>query len=146
MHIPLIKTSIPAKANLLFLDYLSFVRLNIGNLHAYLEEEFGLDSSDESDYDVINDSSKGYYNEVIHSCGYHVSLVRNLLLIFILTCVVIYVWLNLALINCICNKHNKKREAYWNNVVIRFMYEVFFEVALCLMLEFAVVDMSKAKL
>lgn len=141
VHIPLLRISIPASANLFLLDYLSFIRLNVGNLHAFLEKEIGIDSDNREDYEVIKSygTSNGYYNELIRSCGYHVSFTRNLLIVIVLTILVLLTWLILSLLNnWICK--NGKLEAHWNNLIVRFLYEMFFEIALCLMLSFAVMN------
>ena len=142
VHIPLIKSKLPANANLFLLDYLAIVRLHIGRLSAWLDKSFAVES-DREDNLVIRQGD-GYYNELIHACGYHVSLARNLILVLILAGIVLTIWLIVACKNC-SSRLSRHQERWWNNVLIRLLYEVFFEITLCLMISFSAQDFESSK-
>jgi hypothetical protein len=78
-HLPMIRTHMPAIANLFILNYLAIVRLQIGKLNELLEELIGADRDDRKDYLIIEQGHSLYYNELMHACGYHTSLIRNLI-------------------------------------------------------------------
>ena len=132
----MLRISLPATANIILLDYLSIVRLHVGALNEAIESMFGLDD-DKRDYEaVIDEDSSYYYNELLMSCDYHASLARNLILIALLFLVIVILWLFVALRdNFFCKVRKKhQNETWWNNFFVRFLYEVFFELALCLMI------------
>ena len=99
VHVPLLNVYLPATANLYLIQLLSIVRLHVGSLDEALAKLFGLDaSSGKENYDAIKEVSEGtYYNELIHACGYHVSIGRNLLVILTLASLVFILWMGVAL-------------------------------------------------
>ena len=107
VHIPLISVYLPATSNLFLLELLSYVRLHIDWLMSALERIFNMDTTDRVDYEAAiqnadgnnatGDSSSTFYNELIHACGYHISIARNLLVILSLAFLVLFVWLSVAL-------------------------------------------------
>ena len=138
VHLPMVRTRIPSVANLFLLDYLSVVRLHLGNVSELLVEELGLNDSNMEDFSVIRSEEPSYYNELIHACGYHVSLVHNLIFFGALFAVLLLLWLLVACKDsCLCCR--TRHEKWWNNVLIRFLLEVFFELSLCLMISFTAV-------
>lgn len=150
VHIPMIRVNLPATANLFLLDFLSGVRLHVGVLDRFIAEQVVSDS-DQVDFDAIRSTDVHYYNELVNSCGYHVSLVRNLVLVFLLFVLLALIWVTVAckdsFVTCgtCCRRERgtRRREAWWNNVLVRFIYEVFFEIVICLMLSFSVIEFGK---
>ena len=53
VHLPMMRTHMPATANLFILNYLAIVRLQIRKLNEALEELIGAESSDREDYLLI---------------------------------------------------------------------------------------------
>ena len=139
VHIPLVRTEIPAVANLLFLDYLSIVRLNVRTVNDFLAQLLGLEQTSQDDQRSL-DQADSYYNELIYSCGYHVSLTHNLILILGLFSVIALFWLAMACRDKLCFQGGR-HEIWWNNLMVRFLYEVFFEITLCLMISFSAMDL-----
>ena len=90
---------------------------------------------------IPSDSSTSFYNELIHACGYHVSIARNLLVILTLAFLVLALWLGVALKDSFCypGEKSKRKEHWWNNLLIRLLYEVFFEVVLCLLISYSTI-------
>ena len=94
---------------------------------------------------ILNqDESASYYNELIHACGYHVSLVHNLILIFTLLVLILAIWLTIGLKEYIC-RSRQRHDAWWNNMLIRVFYEVFFEVCLCIMINLTAINFLEAE-
>ena len=137
VHLPMVRSRIPSAANLLFLDYLTVIRLHLGGFHETLADLLGLSKGDAEDYRLIGED--GYYNELFHQCGYHASFLHNLVIIFFLAVVFALLWFFLACKDNVCFA-SSNHERWWNNFLIRFLYEVFFELCLCLMLSFAALD------
>ena len=83
------------------------------------------------------------------SSNYHTSLARNLMLIAILFVVIAFLWLFYAAISHQINKSKKKRDpnhTRCSNFAIRFLYEVFFELCLCIMISLSVSGVTKWEL
>ena len=45
------------------------------------------------DYLAVENVEASYFNELVKACGYHVSLVRNLLLVAFMLALIVLVWL-----------------------------------------------------
>ena len=122
------------------------VRLHIGKINVLVSEALFEEDGNKEDISVIlnRDESTSYYNELIHACGYHVSLVHNLILIFTLLILILLIWLAIGLKDYIC-KSRRRHDAWWNNMLIRVFYEVFFEVCLCIMINLTAIDFIRAE-
>ena len=61
--------------------------------------------------------------------------------------VIFAIWLLVAMKDSFtsCCFRRRGHEAWWNNFLIRFLYEVFFEVSICLMLSFTILDLNNLK-
>ena len=96
---------------------------------------------EDSEYiDQFGDDS--HYNELFESCGYHVSFARNMVPIITMLLVFTFIWFLVAykvfIVSCFCNHKDNRQEVFWNNFLIRFLYEVFFEICICMLLSFSV--------
>ena len=80
-----------------------------------------------------------------YSCGYHTSLVRNLIVVFAAFIVITAIWLLIVIKDCLFRK--KRHEPWCFNFLVRFLYEVFFEICISLTISFTVVgfEMSEGK-
>lgn len=73
--------------------------------------------------------------------GYHYSFVRNMLLVISIAAVIALVWLITAISQIVRNKSlsseelsragPRSQETFMNNFMVRFVYEVFFELMIC---------------
>ena len=87
--------------------------------------------SDLEDYLAVQNTEASYFNELVKACGYHVSLVRNLLLVAFMLALIVLVWIISIVRDKIIKKSNKrKREPFWSNFMLRFVYEVFFQLVI----------------
>ena len=136
VHIPLINSRLPSIANLYFLDYLSIIRLHFSDINEQISTYFGFHDAYNEDFRAIEEHDE-YYNELIHQCGYSINLMHNLALILFLIGVFLSVWFILACKDFICFCGRRKDEALFFNFTVRFLYEMFFEVCLCLMISFS---------
>ena len=148
----MIKASLPATANIFLLDFLSIVRLHVGMLDELIVNSLTPESN-QVDFAAIRSQDVSFYNELVNSCGYHVSLVRNLALVFFLFALIVTIWFFVACKDsfvtcsayCCRAKANRRHEVWWNNFFIRFLYEVFFEITICLMLSFSVIKIDEGQ-
>ena len=137
VHIPMLRSRLPAITNLFFLDYLNLLRLHVGGLNKILAEFVGLEGNSEEDYRSINNGT--YYNELIKSCGYQTNLLHNLIIVLTLLIILSLMWLLLAFKGKVCQT-GSRYEIWFNNFMVRFLYEIFFEVSICLMISYSSVD------
>ena len=128
------------------MDLLSLVRLNVEKVDEALAEKFYPNSAYE-DFQAVSNGNTYYYNELMHACGYHSSLLRNLIIISGIFVCIMGIWILIAckdiLANCCCTR--TRHEPWLNNLLIRFLNEVFFEVCICLMLSLTIVDFKNTK-
>lgn len=106
-------------------------------------EEYFMAAEDRVDIDWIEQAGEdSHYNELFYSCGYHVSLAKNLILVFCLCSVVLCIWLLVAVKDLLgygCCKSSRRHEAWWINALMRILYEVFFEITICLLISFSTI-------
>ena len=133
----MLRSRLPAITNLFFLDYLNLLRLHVGDLNKILAEFVGLEGNSEEDYRSINNGT--YYNELIKSCGYQTNLLHNLIIVLTLLIILSLMWLLLAFKGKVCQT-GSRYEIWFNNFMVRFLYEIFFEVSICLMISYSSVD------
>lgn len=133
----MLRSRLPAITNLFFLDYLNLLRLHVGGLNKILAEFVGLEGNSEEDYRSINNGT--YYNELIKSCGYQTNLLHNLIIVLTLLIILSLMWLLLAFKGKVCQT-GSRYEIWFNNFMVRFLYEIFFEVSICLMISYSSVD------
>ena len=153
VHVPLIRTNIPGNAHYFLLEYLNILRLHFWSLTKWLQEQVG--ASKEHDYAMVQKEEYGaeHYTELVFSCGYSFNLLPNLILVFFLFACIVLVWL-LVLLCDLWRKYNDRKqrengqrsrerrelEPWMTNFGVRFLYEVFFEICLCFMINLAFVD------
>ena len=74
-------------------------------------------------------------------------MLPNLILILCLFGVIVAIW---SVVMCgdlfarIQNRRTKKIEPWMTNFTVRFLYEIFFEIILCLMINFSYADLSSS--
>ena len=88
-----------------------------------------------------------FYNLLYLGCNYEISLVRNLAVILCLVAAVFLLWVLMSVLQvslkCCC-KQSSRQEAWWCNLQVRLLYELYFEVCLCLMISFSLQHESTA--
>jgi len=139
----MLRTHLPASANIFILEYLAVVRLHMMKLNDWLLKLFSLSDNSE-DYDFIrnNDSENDSapYNELVHACGYHVDMVKNLLVVLLIGIVIILIWFQVTMCDRCCFRKQRHRfDPWWSNFFVRFFYQVFFEICISLLLTLALV-------
>lgn len=94
-------------------------------------------SSQLSEQQLLN-SEDQLYSAHLRATGYHFSFVRNLMMVITIAAVIALVWLITAILKFVRDKASpnerssrRTNEAFMNNVMIRFFYEVFFELIIC---------------
>ena len=124
----------PANAHYFILNFLNLVRLNISALNEQLDSLDG----QMSDYELSKDQSN-FYSESLHFNGYSFNLVRNLIILICIGATIAMIWVITALIS-LCKakvggqEQKATSEQFMNNVMVRFGYEVFFELMICALL------------
>lgn len=77
-----------------------------------------------------------FYTTLVHSCGYTFSIWPNLIMIVILFAIVLLIWV--ATMGLDFGRRargiSRKSEPWMTNFMVRFLYEIFFEICLCLMI------------
>ena len=91
---------------------------------------------------VLNDDAS-YYTTLVYSCGYSYSFLPNLILCLVLLGLLSLVWLFLwirkyyrSMRNAQGHRREEGRltEAWLMNFTVRFLYEIYFEICLCFMI------------
>ena len=139
--VPLLRTNLPGNFNFFLLEYLNVLRLHTFALNVWLQEQVGNSKAEDSAL-VLADEPR-YYTSLVHQAGYSFSFLPNLILIFCLFGLVFLIWMVAT-----CRDHmmngfaGKKRawEPYLTNFLVRFFYEIFFEVILCLIINVSSTD------
>ena len=136
----MLRTNLPASANIFILEYLSVVRFNVLKLNDWLEQLLSLSDSNE-DYEFIRDNNEdASYNELVYASGYHVNLARNLVLVGLVGIVIVLICFQVTMCDRCCFRRQRQRfDAWWSNFFVRFLYEVFFEICISLTLTVALV-------
>ena len=77
------------------------------------------------------------------ACGFKASLYDNVLPIIILLAIGAAIWLILCFKDLICCCISRKRhKAHGSNLLIRILYECFFEIILCLLISHVIADQN----
>ena len=137
LHVPLIKSDMPAHAHFLMVDLLQKLRLHFLWTKEIQEQIIG--SYDRDDYNIlINDENSSFYTPQIKDCGYHNSLLANMFPFMFIGALIVALWLFSILRDCRHGCATKQRiEPFFTNFKLRFLYEVSFEVCLCTVLYLA---------
>lgn len=101
--------------------------------------------SDEYDASLVGDEDVPFYTTLVHSCGYTFSIWPNLIMIVILFAIVLLIWV--ATVGLDFGRRargisSRKSEPWMTNFMVRFLYEIFFEICLCLMINASYVDID----
>ena len=79
------------------------------------------------------------------ACGFKASLYDNVLPIIILLAIGAAIWLILCFKDLICCCISRKRhKAHGSNLLIRILYECFFEITLCLLISHVIANETKS--
>ena len=91
----------------------------------------------------------------MYNCGYSFSLLPNLILLLMLLGVILIVWwcsFAYDLYYVIKKRNNPqfehpypKKDPQLNNFLVRFLYEIFFEICLCVMINMSFIDPNSNK-
>jgi len=135
-HVPLIAIKLPANAHYFLLNFLSLARVNF----EFFNSQIDTVSQQVSENELLQ-SGDAYYSYHLRSMGYHYGFVRNMLLIISIAAVIALVWVITAILQIVRNKSRsseelsragpRSQETFMNNFMVRFVYEVFFELMIC---------------
>ena len=137
-HLPLIATKLPANAHYFLLNLLSVVRLSFEQFNAAIDD---LDSQIK-EYELLSDKDN-FFSANLRDSGYHISFTRNMMFFISLMLLTALVWMITAVIERICRRsrahqedsestqRSASKEVFMNNFMVRFLYEAFFELCLC---------------
>ena len=84
-----------------------------------------------------------HYNALFYGCNYKISIIRNLALVLCLLALAFVIWLVICCLRLlprkcrVCKKNGPGQRAWWFNFQVRVLYELYFEVTLCLMISYA---------
>ena len=85
-----------------------------------------------------------YYTPLLYTCGYSFSLLPNLILVIILFGLIALIWMLIwatdLLLRYVCKK--KTDQPRLTNIAIRFLYEVYFEICLSVMIFVSFMDFN----
>ena len=84
--------------------------------------------------------------ELFVACGFKASLYDNVLPIIILLAIGAAIWLILCFkdLICCCCCSRKRHKAHGSNLLIRILYECFFEITLCLLISHVIAEQTKS--
>ena len=135
-HLPLIATKMPANAHYFLINLLGVVRLHFDQMSAAIDN---LDSK-LKEYEILSDENS-FFTASMNESGYHISFTRNTLFILTAIMLITLVWAMTAIVEWMCcrravregqrSKLTITKEVFMNNFMVRFLYEVFFELVLC---------------
>ena len=138
----------PANAHYFLKEYLSLIRLSIGPLNKHLEiwqEQIGI-----SNFDLVQEEHP-FYSVLFNSCGYKHNFFRNLFLFMCMFAVMALVWLGVFIKEhvtkfFVTGQPRKKSHLPWiSNFILRFLYEAFLEICICMMITAAAVEFNTFK-
>ena len=130
-HIPMLNINLPAGANYFLLGLLDILRFNIGQLNLWLRQQ--VQGSDELDFELVLNDEVAFYTPLLYACGYSFSIWPNLIPYGCILALILILWVfacMIDLVKCCCNR-KPSYESKMTNCIVRFFYEVFFEVILC---------------
>ena len=145
VHTPLFNTAMPANLHYFFKKYLNMVRLNVKSFNEALEErerESGLENY------ALASNPEGLYTPLLNECGYKHVFSRNLIVVLFFGVIFCVIACGLASYDFFMTRRLPKQKAHrrfahaaWmSNFTLRYVYEVFFEVFLCMLIHTTTVD------
>lgn len=144
-HVPLIASQLPANAHYFLLNLLSLVRLNFESLNTLLDDA----EARLQEYQLLSDSDS-YYTSQLHNSGYRYRFARNMLTILCLAALVALVWVIMSLFEAKCRNGQNRRtrresvSVLMSNFTVRFLYELFFEIFLCALINVSAFSVGAA--
>lgn len=128
-HLSMLRANIPVTANLMLTGLLDFIRLRIGVLPDILTSYL-------AEREWIETRSAFSTHELFVACGYQASLSINLAPFLALMTAAVLFWLVLCIKDLLCSRlcRNARHEVHGNNLMVRIVYECFFEIVLCLLI------------
>lgn len=146
VHVPLINSNLPGNSHFYLLEQLKIIRMHFSDVNAWLEELVG--GSRKEDAALVRDENLPYYTTLLYECGYSFSLWPNLILVFCLIAVTLSIWVLSCGVDlasrCACCKNRYGANRWMSNFLVRLLYEVFFEIILCLMINLSFIDFESA--
>lgn len=135
-HIPVVTTKLPANAHYFLINLLGVVRLHFDKFSAVIDN---LDAK-LKEFEILEDEDS-HFTAAMKGSGYHVSFTRNTLFVLSAICVIALVWLMTALVEKLCCRKSSQSSSYeakMNNFMVRFLFEVCFELVLCALINVSV--------
>lgn len=133
-YVVLIPTKLPGNAHHFLLNHLEILRLHFFGLGEWLSSLSN--TSKYLDAQQALDEQVEYYTPLLYTCGYSFSLLPNLILVIFLFGLIgvicMLLWATDLLLRYICKK--KTDQPRLTNIAIRFLYEVYFEICLSVMI------------
>ena len=104
---------------------------------------------------MVYNEDAGYYTTLVHACGYSYRFLPNLILTLFLALIMLLIWLILFVTDKArarqrqrdgqnAGRNVSRKEPYLTNFAIRFLYEVFFELCLCIMINLSYSDAQES--
>lgn len=147
VHLPLMKTNMPANAHFFLVHYLDVFRMRIEKLEQSIDKLFvNFDSYKEML--IEEESTNVQLTDQLKYSHYKFNIFRNLSFYIIIFMAMLIVLLMLYLTEK-CMKRNQEnrqgrrdrsREHYMVNIIVRFFYEIFYEVALAALINFVLIN------
>ena len=141
-HTPMLATSMPPNLNYFLIRYLSIVRFKLQSFEQKIEA-WQRDSG-VFNYSILT-SDDSQFTYLLNDCGYKFAFYRNLILFIVLSTCFLVILAILVILDFIksrsapSKRYSNYRRAFWmTNFTLRFVYEFFFEICLCLLIHVSV--------
>ena len=133
----------PSNLHYFLAHYLNLIRLNPESLD--LEMELWQRESGFIDYQLSNQGDS-YFSSVLGMCGYKHAFSRNLIIVVCISFVLAFIIMMLSLIDMIRKRtKDRKCSAYICNFSIRFAYEFFLEICLCVLIHISSMQVMQSE-
>ena len=140
-HLPLLNSNMPANAHYFLNKYLEKVRWYDEDFVKWVDDNHSMKK-----YDI----DTGIFHHLLKACGYEHIFIYNMLLVFAAVCLILVVWMGLAIKDLIGSlsdskkKFMRKRHGKWcNNFALRFFYEFFLEFCIVVFINLSVADFTE---
>ena len=144
-HTPLVNTQMPANAHYFIVKYLNIVRLDFDSVNESIE----------SGYEMHRfESGEHFFNRLLFMCGYKPLYAQNLIIVVGTVLVLAVIWNVIALkdylsrpsqLGYLCRSRSlsfvkNSHEPVVTNFALRFFYEMFLEICICVMINITFLD------
>ena len=136
VHTTLLNSLMPPGVWYVFKKYLNLVRLNSPDLNERIEEAYEV-----KEYSL----DQGLYTIYLKSCDFEHLFARNLVIIIASAILILTVWTLLIVLDGFSRikqpeSSQKRKEPYANNFALRFFYELFLDICICVLVNIALID------